>query len=300
MAKKISKLLESAVEKIDIQDAQILLAHALKKPREFIIAHPDFFVPWLPKFRFENLVAKKIQGIPVAYLIGHKEFYGLDFLVNKFTLIPRPETEVLVEKTLEQIQNIQKQNKLVLIDVGTGSGCIPIAIYKAIEKENVRPIHSIAFLGTDISGNALEMAKKNTKKHFAKITFFKGNLLEPMTKNSEPVASASEVIITANLPYLTQEQFDTEPSIQHEPQSALVTEDDGLKLYKELLLQIKKLLNTYNLILTTFFEIDPSQTEKLSDYIKTIFPNSKTETFKDGMNNDRILRLTIDKTKNRK
>ncbi len=291
---------------IDRAEVDILIAHVLKKTKEFIIAHPEYKISKFKEWKIKRLITKRAKGIPIAYLTGYKEFFGLDFLVNKHTLIPRPETELIVEAVLSAFPpllgegqgGVEGQRKIILIDIGTGSGCIPISILKSSNLQS-----SILTYATDISKPALKIARKNAQIHNVDITFLHGNLLEPFLKNyellparrslSEGGATGYELVITANLPYLTQEQFDTESTIQHEPIGALVTDDDGLQLYKELLGQIKKLLSTFDFIdFTTFFEIDPSQTEKLSNYIQTIFPNSKIEIIKDGMKNDRVAKIS--------
>ena len=284
---------------IDRAEVDILIAHILKVKKEFTITHPEYKISKLKYYKIKHLISKRTKGIPIAYLTGHKEFFGLDFLVNKHTLIPRPETELIVEAVLKKFPlllgegqgEVARQSKKILIDIGTGSGCIPISILKSSSLQS-----SILTYGIDISKKALKIANKNAKKYNVDITFLHGNLLEPIIKTSSLSFVPCSLIITANLPYLTQEQFNGESSIQHEPHSALVAEDNGLKLYKELLDQIKQLLTTYNLSLTTFFEIDPSQTDRLSNYIQKIFPNSNIETIKDGMGNDRIIHLTIDKS----
>lgn len=279
----IRQLQQWRQQNIDQSEVDILIAHVLKKRKEFLIAYPEYRIGRLKNWKIKKLIAKRIKGIPVAHLTGHKEFFGLDFMVNKYTLIPRPETELMVEKTKEELKE-----KTILIDIGTGSGCIPISILKSYNLQS-----SIFAYATDISKRALKIARKNAQKYGTNITFLHGNLLEPVLKKYELLAIGYELIITANLPYLTQEQFETESSIQHEPHSALVAEDEGLELYKKLLNQIKQLHTTYSLALTTFFEIDPSQAEQLSSYIKTIFPHAKIEIFRDGMKNERIIKSSF-------
>ncbi len=301
MTHQISKILQNATKKIDRFDAEILLAHVLKKPREFIIAHPEYKVTRIQYWKMNRLTRLRSQGIPYAHLTGRKGFYGLDFIVNKYTLVPRPETEVLVEHAVASLpllgggqEGVEGRRNIILIDVGTGSACIPISILKSSNLQS-----SIFTYATDISKHALKIARKNAQKHNANITFLQGNLLEPIIKNCSLIIDNCSLILTANLPYLTQEQFDTEPTIQHEPISALVAEEDGLKLYKELLDQIKNLISQFsNFKISAFFEIDPSQTTKLSNYIQHNFPNSKIEVYKDGMGNDRVIKtsFTIDKS----
>lgn len=291
--KTIKQLLNWAIKQIDLLDAQLLLSHTLDKSREFIIAHPEKKVSKFSIFNFQRLVKKRKKGIPIAYLTGHKEFFGFDFIVNKNVLIPRPETELVVELATKEIKSIVQspKSKVYLIDIGTGSGCIPISILKTLQLYNSTTLTTFA---TDISKKALRVARQNARKHSANITFLQGNLLEPLLKRSLFTDHCS-LIITANLPYLTQEEFKHEPSIGREPKKALIAKKQGLALYKELLRQIKKLLQLYNFTtLTTFFEINPHQTTAMQSLIKTHFQGANIEIKKDLSGLDRIvvLRLT--------
>lgn len=288
MAQKILQLISKAIAQgsVDRFDTELLLAHTLKKSREFVVAHHDFFVPWIKRFRFQRLVAKRSHGVPIAYLTGHKEFFGLDFLVNKHTLVPRPDTEILVEAVLKEIKNIPAG---ILIDIGTGTGCIPIAILKNTNQKNIQTF------ATDISQKALTVARKNARRQAVPIHFLSGNLLTPLFKNILSFEN-THCILTANLPYITQEQFDTEPSIQHEPYLALVAPDHGLALYKELLTQIHQMPIDSLLSVTCFFEIDPSQSTLLSKEIQKIFPQSQIHIQKDLSKRDRIIMLHLTKS----
>lgn len=283
------ELLKQATSSISSLDAELLLAHVLDKPREFLIAHDNEKIGLLDYLKIQRLIKKRKNGIPLAYLIGYKEFYGLDFFVNKHTLVPRPDTELMVEEVVQEIKK-SKNQKITLIDVGTGSGCIPISILDAIRTSGLSVIRKC--YATDISKNALKVAKKNAKKQNVHITFKQGNLLEPFT-NQLIDKSTNNLIITANLPYLTQTQFDEEPSIQHEPHSALVTNKEGLALYEELLHQVKKQVPSFQFPVTMFFEIDPSQTENISSMIKTIFPKATIEIKKDLSGKDRIVKIVL-------
>ena len=283
--------------KIDILDAELLLGFVIGKPKEYIIAHPEEKISNF-KFQISKFLrlSKKCQnGTPLAYLIGHKEFYGLDFEVNKHTLVPRPETELLVESATKAINKKQIANSkiLLIVDVGTGSGCIPISIMKAKKHKNIKTI------ATDISKRALKVAKRNAKKHNTEIKFLHGNLLEPASKLLPLVGGgrkgvSTNVIITANLPYLTEEQFQTELSIQHEPKSALVAKDKGLALYEELLKQIQNILKSCTLSLAAFFEIDPSQTNLIRPLIKKYLPQANIIIQKDLAMRDRVVTILID------
>ena len=125
-----------------------------------------------------------------------------------------------------------------------------------------------------------------------KIKFLHGNLLEPILKiehGSNGLNGFEQIIVTANLPYITEQQFQNEQSIQHEPKIALVAENDGLALYEKILQQIKQITNTYNLKTKTYFEIDPTQTDKIKILIKKYLPESNIEVKKDLAGLDRLV-----------
>lgn len=263
----------------------LIKALATKKTKEFILAHPEYkLTPWqkLRLFYF-NYLRKK--GYSLAYIAGHKEFFGLNFLVNKHTLIPRPDTELMVEETIKEIEKI-KNKKIVLVDIGTGTGCIPISINKKMSKNL-----DIKIFATDISLGALKIARKNSKKHKVKINFLHGDLLKPFIKIHSLLHPPYSLFLTANLPYLTQNQFEAESSIQKEPHAALVADDrDGLSLYKKLLLQLKLLKQTD---LTVFLEIDPSQNLGIMKIINEIFPAPKIEIKNDLAGRDRLVIIRV-------
>ena len=206
-------------------------------------------------------------------------------MVNKNTLVPRPDTEVLVELVLEELDQKKESDKILLIDVGTGSGCIPISVEKKLNKKNIQTF------ATDISAKALKIAKQNAQIQNVDITFFQGNLLKPLLKNFSVETKYFSLILTANLPYLTQKQFDEEPSIQKEPPSALVAQENGLALYKKLCQQVvdAQKQNTFVSPITMYFEIDPSQTETLTEIIKNIFRVCSVEVKRDYCGVERVL-----------
>ncbi|MEK7625187.1 MAG: peptide chain release factor N(5)-glutamine methyltransferase [Patescibacteria group bacterium] len=279
---------------LEFQIKDHLLSYAIKKPREYILIHPEYKLSLWQKARFWYANFQYKRGVPLAYITGHKEFFGLDFFVNRHTLIPRPETELMVEAVIRNLES-GIWNKATIIDVGTGTGCIPISIVKTLKHENIRTF------AIDISGSALKVAKKNAELHGVDIDFLHGNLLEPILNDLSPALSSveaerdvepsppqrrgqGEVYITANLPYLTAEQYKDEPSIQHEPKSALIANENGLALYRELLEQIKQLGHPF----TAFFEFDPRQTEALTKLIKSFFPAANLEIKKDLAGRERL------------
>ncbi|MEK7623923.1 MAG: peptide chain release factor N(5)-glutamine methyltransferase [Patescibacteria group bacterium] len=269
---------------IDSLDRELILSYILHKPREYLLAHPEPRLNFLERLRLRRLLRQRAHGVPLAYLTGHKEFYGLDFFVNKHVLIPRPETELMIKLALQKILDSRFEIPIsILIDIGTGTGCIPIAIIKTLKHKNIKTF------AIDISRQALKVAKKNAKHHNVPITFLHGNLLEPIIKDHKLTAMGHKLIITANLPYLTQEQYTQEPSIHHEPKSALIAPYGGLALYEQFLQQLQKLLKAYGCQLTAFLEIDPSQSPRITSLIKKYLPNAKIAIKKDLASRDRCV-----------
>jgi release factor glutamine methyltransferase len=252
---------------IDIRELEILLEWVLRCDRGYIIAHPEHTITNWQAVRLYYAIFLYNHGWSIAHITRHKEFFGLDFYVNRHTLIPRPDTETLVEQVLSILETTAQDSKVTIIDVGTGSGCIPITI----GKKSLRPL---TLLATDISRGALKVAQKNAAQHAVQITFFRGNVLEPLISVVQKIPQNEPIIITANLPYLTHEQFESEPSIQKEPYTALVAEEGGLALYRTLLTQIKKALMAKR-SLTLCIEIDPSQEITAPQLITSFFPLSQ-------------------------
>lgn len=259
--------------KIDSLDLELLIAYAIKKPREFVLAHPEYKIPSLKIVRRGGLkfkIARRMRGEPLAYILGGKEFYGLDFKVNKNTLIPRPETELLVELAIQElritnnelskIKNTKYQLPTTVVDVGTGSGNIIISLAKLLESRIMN--QELRFFGTDISAQALIIAKQNAKTHKVdkKIKFLKGSLLEPILKTKNYKLKTTNYIILANLPYLDTawknllKSSDTK-GLKYEPPSALYAGKDGLDAYRKLATQIKSLVANYGLPTTVLCEI---------------------------------------------
>lgn len=290
----IRQLLQQARKRIDPLDAELLLAFVLKKPREFVFAHGEQKVLKCSGAKVLQLVRRRAAGVPLAYLTGRKEFFGLDFVVDKRVLIPRPETETLVEEVISFIihhlsYNIEHgtwNKRIVLVDVGTGSGCIPIAITSALKHLSTSAPKIFAI---DVSQAALRIAKLNAKKHGVKIKFLHGNLLTPLVNNlTIQQFNNSTLIITANLPYLTNQQYGRKPSHKYEPRQALLAGKTGLELYAQLLRQIEQIKN-YKLKIINFFEMDPSQSHRIVQLIKKHLPNAEIEIKKDLADLDRVM-----------
>ncbi len=207
-------------------DAQILLAHVLEADRTWLFAHHDHPLTVDQAEAFTDLVARRIRREPVAYMLGRKEFYGLDFVVDKRVLIPRPETEMLVDFLLAHVKE-EREQPIVIADVGTGSGAI------AVTTATLAPSNSRIY-GLDISPDALVVAQENGKRlaPHASLTFMVSDLLAALP---EPVD-----VIVANLPYVTDGEYtDLAPEIRkYEPQLALTAGHQGLDSIQRLLAQV--------------------------------------------------------------
>lgn len=221
-------------------DAELLLAHVLKKPVTFLLAHDDTEIGFFKLWKYRRMIGQRKDGMPVAYLIGHREFYGLDFEVNRSVMVPRPDTEILVERVIDYVNQLKIKNyqsvparagELKILDIGTGSACIPISILK-----NIPNIEAVA---TEISGSAMRVAKHNIKKHGMKgrIQLFSSDLLKSVPRE---LFEDREIIVTANLPYIPK-RFAVHPSTKFEPDVALYGGDDGLDIYKRLIKELEEI-----------------------------------------------------------
>jgi len=255
-------------------DAEVLLSVVLKKPKEFLFIYSDHQLKPLQIKKFQTLIAKRAAYQPVAYLTGHKEFFGLDFLINKNVLVPRPETELIVELATDLIKQ-NNYSPLTLIDVGTGSGCIIISL----KKNNPQ----IKATGIDSSRRALALAQKNAQKHQVRINFLSDNLLASLP----PLKGAYAII--ANLPYLAQTDKLTaweKKSISHEPRLALYGGKKGWEQYEKLFKQIHAQKTPPLFIIV---EINPLHWRPMQTLAKKYFPDRTNRLSKDLSGRRRIL-----------
>ncbi len=222
--------------RLDPREGRDLLAFVLRKPTAYLVAHPEARLSPAQQKNFQTLAAKRRRGVPFAYLTGRQGFYGLDFFVSKDVLIPRPETEQLIDWVLA---NVDRKKPMSIIDVGTGSGCIAVTLAKYLPAATI--------IASDVSDKALAIAKKNARVHKVsnRITFRRGSLLSVLKPSEQPD------LVVANLPYLTKPQLKNVP---HEPKLALHGGTRGLKLIEKLIVQIAE-----RNIKKAILEIDPAQ-----------------------------------------
>lgn len=270
-----SKLLKSSSP---ILDVEILLAFTLKKSKEYLYTYPEKKLTTKQLNNFTTLFKRRLKGEPIAYILGHKEFYGLDFKVNKNVLIPRPETEQLVEEIIKycqtKIQNLKSKTRI--IEIGVGSGAVIISLAKNLKASE--------FFGLDISPKALTVAKNNAKLHKIKIKFLQGNLITPLKSKIQNLKSS---ILVANLPYLETKELSKQ--LKFEPKTALVGGPDGLKYFRVLFEQIQQYKFQPQAI---FLEIGHNQGDKISKLAKLALPKYKVTMEKDMCGFDRIIIIT--------
>lgn len=268
-------------------EAEMLLGFLIAKPREFVLVHQAEPVNQQIVKKFKNAEKKRLDNWPLAYLTGHKEFYGLDFKVNKNVLVPRPETEILIETILSYTN--KKVNGLDFLDIGTGSGAIILTLAKEIKKQSPSLFDNSSFLGLDISAAALNVARQNSKmqKLDKKIAFLESDLLSKLAARA---LENSHLAIAANLPYLTPKQIRKEPSISREPKLALVGGPDGLKYYRALFRQLKK-IKFASLFLVC--EINPEQAKTIKLDAQRIWPKARLKIIKDLSRQSRFISISL-------
>ena len=225
----VGRALVAAAQRLDragsesaMLDAQVLLGHVLARGRSWLFAHYDHELSQADCSRFADLITRRRQREPVAYLLGRKEFYGLEFAVDRRVLIPRPETELLVDLALAQI-NACPRGQAVVADVGAGSGAIAITIALRAPSAKVYAI--------DISRDALDVAEENRRRLIPDggPLLLEGDLLEPLPEAAD--------VIVANLPYIADEEYTRLQSDvrDYEPRLALQAGAQGLDLIERLL-----------------------------------------------------------------
>jgi release factor glutamine methyltransferase len=231
-------------------DAELILAHTLRQPKTFLHAHGDELIPERQREIADSRLQLRLDRVPLAYIIGHKEFYGRRFKVTPAVLIPRPESEAVIDMLKELLPDTKALLGDIkrLVDVGTGSGCLGITAKLEFPELDVTL--------TDISRHALNVASQNAEILQAEVTTLKSNLLSDYFFSPD--------IIIANLPYV-DESWERSPETEHEPDDALFARDGGLALIKTLVEESEERLPLNGLLL---FEADPKQHDAIITFAK--------------------------------
>ena len=227
----------------------------------------EYLKKYLPKEKLEYGLKQLNEGKPVQYIVGNVDFYDINLLVNENVLIPRFETETLVEKTINYSKQFNKP--IEILDIGTGSGAIAITLAKHLNSK---------VIATDISEKALEIAKQNAKRNNVKINFKQSNLFDNIQGKFD--------IIISNPPYISKDEI-IDPLVKNnEPHLALYADENGLYYYRKILENIKPFLKEKSLIA---FEIGMTQSKAITTIAKSYFPNLKITTEQDLTGKDRYV-----------
>lgn len=282
----ISTFLEQTVSKLSTVsdtaalDARVLLANILDKSRTWVEAHPDALLSRSKLASAKKAVARLEAGEPLPYIIGHWEFFGLDLELTPDVLIPRPETELLVERAIKWLK--AGHERCTVADVGTGSGCIAVAIAKNIPDAKI--------LATDISRSALEVAHQNARKHNVEkqIDFVQCDLLPP---HPDPLPTDLHFdLICANLPYIPTKTLQKLPVFEREPTLALNGGADGLGIVQRLLNTAPEWLAPRGMIL---LEIEASQGMAAVSLAYDTFDSAEIHLRQDLAGHDRLVEIIL-------
>jgi release factor glutamine methyltransferase len=259
-------------------EAAVLLCHVLKLSKAEIFAQPERTLTGSELTLLEGLIARRLRHEPSAYITGHREFYGLDLFVDPRVLIPRPETEILVEAAIEFGRSWVARNhrRMPAADIGTGSGAIAIALAMRIP--------DLLVYAVDISHGALEVAALNVRRHGLddRIILVQGNLLEQINQKLD--------LIVANLPYIRSvELAGLQPEVYlHEPMVALDGGDRGTEVIEAMLSRVKDKMAPGGAL---FLEIGVGQEEQLMPIVRDMLPGSDVTLVKDLAGIDRCMRI---------
>lgn len=269
--KKAKNLLQSQSD-TPLLEAQVLAAHILHKPRAWVISHPEHLLNPAQLEVLNEALTQLSAGTPLPYLTGIQEFFGIPFEVSPAVLIPRPETELLVETALQYLRLNPSAHRV--LDLGTGSGVIAICI--------AREIPDARIIAADISPEALRVARINARRHQVdhKVSFLLADLADPLYGSFD--------LVTANLPYIPSRDMKQLAVAKHEPVIALDGGPDGLNLISRLLLDLPRLLATPGMAL---LEIEYRQRKAALRLAKGHFPLANIEVHRDYAGNDRILQI---------
>jgi release factor glutamine methyltransferase len=262
----------------NIEDAflegEILLRHVLGKDRAQLYTDLDINLSARQEKALNEFLKRRKRGEPIPYITGHREFYGLDFRVEHNVLIPRPETELLVELAIKAA-NVNGTKEIA--DIGTGCGAIAVSLAINLPKASV--------YATDISARALEVARFNCLRHgvAGRVVLLHGDLLEPLKKKVDMIA--------ANLPYVRENDLRKNKSLSYEPMLALNGGSSGLDRIRALCQQMREKLNKPGYLI---LEIGEGQAKGVKTILRKVFPETVIEFHKDlaGIERAVSLRLT--------
>ncbi len=260
-------------------DAEVILSYLLGCKRIDLYGNPDMPVENALTIRYQKAIRRRAQRVPLQYIVNHAEFMSLDFYVDERVLIPRPETELAVEAVIKRAHTLAGEDEIIIVDIGTGSGNISVALVKKLEKARI--------FAVDISPDALAVARINARRHGAltRITFLCGDTFQPL--EGQGIESKVNVIVS-NPPYISRGEF---PTLQkevrdYEPYGALVSGQDGLQIFKRIVLQANTWLKPGGFII---FEVGEKQAGEVARLLQDTGCFRKPEFIKDYQHIYRIV-----------
>ena len=280
---KIKEIIAKGINilnKCNFEDSGIIsreiLCYMLRKDKQYLIIHMNEELAESIYNEFIENINKIVRGIPLQYITNKQEFMSLEFYVDENVLIPQPDTEILVESVLEICNNIKKNTKIKILDLCTGSGAIAIALNYELNKRNIKA----EIIASDISDNALRVAKKNNVKNNTKVKFIHSDLFENIKDNDFD-------IIVSNPPYIKKDVIPTlSKQVRNEPIIALDGGDEGLDFYKKIIEQARKYIKNEGYLC---LEIGYDQKIEVLTILNQFEEYRKTKTIKDLSNNDRCI-----------
>ncbi|MCX6024795.1 MAG: peptide chain release factor N(5)-glutamine methyltransferase [Chloroflexi bacterium] len=256
--------------------AQVLLARLLGVARAWLLAHPETALAAEAARAYAEQVARLAAGEPLAYLTGEQEFYGLAFAVSPQVLVPRPETELLVDEARAILEVRTPPERLRVAEVGTGSGCVAVALAVMVPR--------LSLVATEIAPGALRLARVNAQRHgvAARIRFVRTDLMAALARGLD--------LVCANLPYIPTRALAGLAVAQHEPQRALDGGPDGLDPTRRLLAQAQNRMNPGGALL---LEIEETHGQAILGLAQRAFPRAEHSIRQDLAGRDRLLRIDL-------
>ncbi|VDG98209.1 Release factor glutamine methyltransferase [Lysinibacillus sphaericus] len=262
-----------ADKQLDVNAAFLLLEHVTRKSRASLLADLRETLSEHQSLQFDELSAELLTGKPIQHIIGEEWFYGRAFIVSKDVLIPRQETEELVQGALHRSAKLFGNNPIQVADIGTGSGAIAVTFQLEYSNAHVT--------ATDISEAALTVARRNAERNHAKVTFLQGDLAQPLANDKWDV-------VLSNPPYIGLDEASSMSStvLDHEPHNALFADENGLVLYRKLAETLPAIMKKPALI---GLEIGYLQASSVQLLFQNAFPESKIEVVQDMNGKDRMI-----------
>ncbi len=272
--KKTTPLWKGVTETSEL-DVSILIAHSLGKSRPWVLSHSEVELSPDQLEILDHQLRQYHQGVPLPYLLGQWEFFGNQFFITQATLIPRPETELMVEEVIHWLAEHPEASRV--LDIGTGCGCVAISIALHCPRTQV--------IANDLSYDALRVAKKNVEMYHLeeRVLLVSASILPPLATSFD--------VICANLPYIPSDRLRILPIYRREPTLALDGGKDGLELYRKLFAALPSLPKKPCLITC---EMDASQAAEMVAMAQRKFPAAQITVIKDLSHHDRLLRVEIE------